>query len=288
MITEFLETWPLFKESYLLGWVLSIFLPLIGVLVVLRRQVFVAVAISKSSILGIAFFLYMSVHLNLHTHHDGGHFIQELTVLIFALLASLLCLRLPGRSSDQREIATVLVFILSTSFSYLLLADTPLGLKEVQERLSSSLISSEMTEVWVTSAFTLMLILCLFKYYKEIYLICTEPNTARVMGYSILKWEFFISAMIGLSVGWSIHLGGWLFVFGTMILPVFIAIIVSKSLIQVFWVAPLVGLGSNLTGFVLAHHFDYPYSQFSIAWLGMIYIILKLLRNVIRRFSPKG
>jgi len=198
-------------------------------------------------------------------------------VLAFSLLASILCLRLPGRPFEQREIATVLVLILSTAFSYVLLADTPIGLKEVNDRISSSLISSDMSEVWISAAISSILILWIFKYHREIYLICVEPVTAKMMGLSVLVWEILISMSIGVGLGWSIHLAGWLFVFGTMIIPVYISIHLSTSMTQVFTLAPLLGLLLNMVGFVLSHKFDYPYSQFSIAFMGSVLLLLKLL-----------
>lgn len=276
MIAEFVDSWSIFRESYLLGWTLSLLLPLVGVLVVLRRQVFIAVAISQASVLGISFFFFLTSVFHFHEHHHGGHFLQELLVLVFSLLASLLCLRLPGKNFEQREVATVLVFILSTAFSYLLLANTPLGLREVHARLSSSLISSNMTEVWVCLGMVIFLSCIIAKYQREIYFVCSEPDVAKMMGVHILSWEILLSVCIGASLGWCIHFAGWLFVFGTMMIPVYTALHVSKSMTQVFIVAPLIGLVLNVMGFVLSHTFDYPYSQFSIAFMGCILLLLKL------------
>lgn len=281
MISDFLDSWLLFKESYLLGWALSLLLPMIGILVILRRQVFVAVAISKSSIMGIAFFLYITFRFNTahqghgHSHDAAWQVYQEIIVVVFSLLASLLSIRTPSRSYDQRDMATALVFVLSTAFSYLLLADSPLGLKEIQGSMSSSLISSDMREVYMTLGVAVILFSFLSKFYRQIYLVSAEPYTARAMGLSVMCYEVFIALTIGACLGWSIHLAGWLFVFATMVIPVYIARHLARSMLQVFWMAPLIGLMLNVSGFIFAHSFDYPFSQFSVAYSGLVFLLLK-------------
>lgn len=272
MITNFLDSWLLFADSYLLGWSLSIFLPLLGILIVLRRQVFVAMAISQTSVLGTAITLALNAH-SLH-HHGIPEWLSWLTVLGFSLLGSCLCLKPLKWSSETREMATVTLFILSTVFTFLVLAHAPLGMKEIQERLSSSLISSKAWEWSATFFLAFLLLIFWFRYHRTILLICTEPETAKVMGWSVLKWEFMLSAIIGLGLGWSIHLGGWLFTFGGLILPVYMARSLSTRFIHLVWLAPTLGLLLNGLAYVLAHDLNIPFSQAAVALMGIAWLLL--------------
>jgi hypothetical protein len=54
MIAEFLSSWPLFHNAYLSGWLISVLLALIGVLVVARDQIFLGATVPQASALGIA------------------------------------------------------------------------------------------------------------------------------------------------------------------------------------------------------------------------------------------
>ena len=274
---NFLESWSLFADSYLLGWSLSIFLPLLGVLVVLRRQVFVAMAISQTSILGMAITLPLSAH-SLH-YHGLPEWLSWLTVLGFSLLGSCLCLKPLKWSSEAREMATVTLFILSTVSTFLVLSQAPLGMKEIQQYFSSSLISSQAWEWWTTFFFALLMFLFWFKFHRAILLICTEPETAKVMGWSVLRWELILSSVIGLGLGWSIHLSGWLFTFGGLILPVYIARKVSTRFIHLIWLAPLLGLILNILAYISAHDLNIPFSQAAVALLGVAWIAMVLVKR---------
>ena len=272
MISGFLDSWFIFADSYLLGWSLSVFLPLIGILVVLRRQVFVAMAISQTSVLGLAITLALGSHA---LHYEGiPEWVCWLTVLGFSLLGSCLCLKPLKWTDEAREIATVTLFILSTVFTYLVLTHAPLGMKEIQERLSSSLISSQAWEWIATFALAILLMLFWFFYHRTIVLICTEPETAKVLGWSVLKWELLLSAIIGLGLGWAIHLGGWLFTFGSLILPVYMARSLSTRFIHLLWLAPSLGFFINTVAYVFAHDLDIPFSQAAVGLMGLLWLAL--------------
>jgi zinc transport system permease protein len=281
LIAHFLESWSIFADSYMLGWSLSLFLPLLGILIVLRRQVFVAMAISQTSVLGMAITLALSAH-SLHDHGVPS-WLNWLTVLGFSLLGSCLCLKPLRWSSEAREMATLTLFILSTVFTYLVLTHAPLGMREIQERLSSSLISSQAWE-WKLTALLAFVLMCFWlRYHRAVLLICTEPETAKVMGWSVLKWEFILSSIIGLGLGWSIHLSGWLFTFGSLVLPVYMARSISKRFIHLVWLAPLLGLILNILAYVFAHDLDVPFSQAAVALVGIAWLMLAIIKNLIIR-----
>jgi zinc transport system permease protein len=272
LISGFLESCSIFADSYLLGLSLAVFLPLIGILIVLRKQVFVAVAISQTSVLGLAITLSFGSHA-LH-HHGVPEWVCWVTVLGFSLLGSCLCLKPLKWNPDAREMATVSLFILSSVFTFLVLANSPLGMKEIQEQLASSLISCDPWEWIATFILSALVMLFWIFFHRTIIMICTEPETAKVMGWSVILWELMLSSIIGLSLGWAIHLGGWLFTFGCLILPVYIARSLSTRFVHLIWLAPLIGLVLNSIAYVLAYDLNIPFSQAAIALMGLFWLFL--------------
>ena len=63
MIQDFASSWHLFHNSYLAGWLIGLLLALIGVLVVARNQIFIGVAVSQASTLGIALTMWLGGEL---------------------------------------------------------------------------------------------------------------------------------------------------------------------------------------------------------------------------------
>ncbi len=253
-------------------------MPLFGVLIILRRQVFVAMAISQTSVFGMAITLAMSAH-SFH-HHGIPEWLSWATVLLFSLLGSCLCLKPLRWSSEAREMATVTLFVLSTVFTYLILTQAPLGMREIQDRMSSSLISSQAWEWRLTFLFAFLMLLFWLRYHRAILLICTEPETAKVMGWSVMKWELCLSMIIGLGLGWSIYLSGWLFTFGTLVLPVYMARSISSRFIHLVWLAPGLGFGLNVAAYICAHDLNVPFSQGAVALLGVVWLAITVIRRI--------
>lgn len=59
MIAAFLDSWSLFQNTYLAGWAIAVALAVTGVWVVARNQIFLGIAVSQASALGIAVALWL-------------------------------------------------------------------------------------------------------------------------------------------------------------------------------------------------------------------------------------
>lgn len=236
-----------------------------------------AMAVSQTSVFGMAITLAMSAH---SSHHHGiPEWLSWATVLSFSLLGSCLCLKPLCWSSEAREMATVTLFILSTVFTYLILTQAPLGMREIQDRMSSSLISSQPWEWMLTFLFALLMLLFWLRYNRAVLLICSEPETAKVMGWSVIKWELCLSMIIGLGLGWSIYLSGWLFTFGSLVLPVYMARSLSRRFIHLVWLAPSMALLINVFAYIFAHDLNIPFSQAAVASLGVVWLVIVTIRG---------
>lgn len=274
-MNDFIDSWSLFAEAYVLGWCLAIFLPLLGILIVIRRQIFIAAAISQSSILGLSCFLSLTYRLD-HLH------VPELVFMLFASwLASLLCLRSADNSNKDREPITAVVFLLSSALALLLLAHAPLGLEKIQKRMSSSLIGASWNEVYLLVALLIILGLFWKKYHRTIFMVCLEPLSARAMGINVKLWDFLISSLLGLSIGWCIHMSGMLFVFSSLVLPILIAKEWASTMKGTLFLAPIMNLIIVFLGFILSHQYDYPMAQFCVALQGALFFISFIFKNII-------
>ena len=151
MISEFIESWSLFGQSYLAGLSIALLLSLVGVVVVARNQIFIGVAVSQASALGVAFVLWLCSILGHSLHHLHG--ILAPAAVLFAVAAMLLTSGKPGGNHKETyEALTGWVFLLSASFTVLLLAHSPHGHAEIQHVLNSTIIGATMRDVVVFSA----------------------------------------------------------------------------------------------------------------------------------------
>ena len=268
MIESFFGSWDLFQYTYLAGWLIGLLLSLVGVLVVARDQIFIGVAVSQASTLGIALGLGLGnvpgAERWTWLESEG---VLALMAVVFAVLAALVTARGGGIGRESHEAITGWVFLASASLSILLVAHSPHGLEEVQRLLSSSIIGATIVDVWMFASLAGCTLLAVSVAHRRLLLFAMDPAMAAAVGLRVTWWAGGVAIWLGLAVGLSMRVSGMLYTFGSLVLPALIAKNVCREVRTMFVVAPGFALGASAVGFVVANHYDYPPAQMTVALL---------------------
>jgi ABC-type Mn2+/Zn2+ transport system permease subunit len=277
VITSFIESWDLFQHTYMAGWLIALLLSLVGVLVVARDQIFIGMAVSQASTLGIAVGLQLSSLIGLSWFASDGFL--SLLAVTFAILAALLTARGGKTGQESHEAITGWVFLLSASLSILLVAHSPHGLVEVQRLLSSSIIGATSTDVWTIGTLAILTTVAVGVGHRHVLLCVLDPDMATAIGIRVSLWTVGIAVWLGLLIGLSMRVSGMLFTFGCLVLPALVAKNLCREVRTVFLIAPLVAIASAAVGFVFANYYDYPPAQMTVAVLCLLQILAWLCRR---------
>jgi len=281
MIGEFVASWPLFQNTYLVGWLIGLLLSLVGVLAVARDQIFVGAAMSQASTLGIALAMWIGIWVAPETlpwlHSD--EFLSAMAVT-FSLIAALITGGWAELNRESHEAITGWVFLLSTSLSILIVSHSPHGLEEIHRLLASSIIGATRADVWNFSALAGLTALFLATTHRRTLLFLMDPAMAAAVGMHTGRWAAIISLLLGLAVGLSIRSSGMLYTFGCLVLPALVAKNICREVGPMFLVAPLVAILTGAVAFVLANHYDYPPAQMTVALLSLLLTIAWLFRRL--------
>lgn len=280
MIQEFVSSWHLFQHSYLAGWLIAILLSLIGVLVVARNQIFLGAAVSQASTLGIALAIWLSESLllsglpglNLAT-------LAPAMAVIFSMAAAVLTSPRCEEGRETPEAVTGWVFLLSASGAILIVSHSPIGLEEVHRLLSSSIIGATARDVWMFGGLAVLTTIFICLFHQHLLLFSLDPAMAAAVGLNLAFWGLASSAWLGLAVGLAIRTSGMLYTFGCLVLPALIAKNLSREVLTMFWLSPVIALGTGISGFILAHHFDFPPAQMTVALLNLFLCLAWIFRR---------
>jgi ABC-type Mn2+/Zn2+ transport system permease subunit len=283
VIADFLASWTLFHNTYLVGWLISLLLALIGVLVVARDQIFIGAAVSQASTLGVAMALGMAGWAAFETVHwlNSDVFLSVMAVAC-SIIAALLTARSGDIGQESHEAITGWVFLVSASVSVLIVAHSPHGLDEIHRLLSSSIIGATRSDVWIFASLLVCTVLGIGIYHRSILLFIMDPAMAAAVGVKIVWVSILLSAWLGLAVGLSIKVAGMLYTFGCLVLPALVAKNVCRNVRPMFVVAPLVAVGTATVGFVLANHYDDPPAQMTVALLCLCVVAAWVVRRLRR------
>ena len=262
MIHEFVVSWSLFRDSYLAGWLMAVTLPLLGVLVVARDQIFVGAAASQASLLGIACALRLLSALGIASAVAAtGDAVVTAASGGFAILAALLTAGGGRRRTDSHESVTGFVFLASASTAVLLMAHSPHGMDEINRLLASTIIGATSADVALFLVLATATIALVARYSQELLLLVMDAEMAEAVGMHVKAWNVSTAAWLGIVIGLSNRVAGAIFTFGCLVLPALAARSLCREVRTMFLVAPALGLAAAMVAFVLAHALDFPPGQ---------------------------
>jgi ABC-type Mn2+/Zn2+ transport system permease subunit len=268
VIDEFFSSWTLFHNTYLAGWLIALLLPLVGVVVVARNQIFIGAAVSQASTLGIAIGMVLGDRLG------GGELawlrtdaFLSVTAVACSLGAALVTAGTGNDGAESHEALTGWVFLFSASVAILVVARSPHGLEEIHRLVASSIIGATRGDLWTFGLLAAITIAGLVMLHRPLLLFAMDPAMAAAVGMPVRAWAVVTSLWLGLVTGLSIRASGILYSFGCLVLPALLARSVCREVRPMFVVAPAAALATAAAGFVLANHYDFPPGQMTVALL---------------------
>lgn len=283
---EFVESWELFHNSYLEGWLVALMLSLIGVVVVARDQIFIGAAVSEASTVGIAVALCIATWATEPARMSSlgtapswlqSDTFQATMAVLFSIAAALLTARGGRARRESAEAITGWVFLISASLSVLIVSHSPHGLEEIHRVHSSSIIGATGTEVWIFGGFCLVSIVAMAGMHRRLLLFAVDPPMAASVGMKVRWWAVGTALWLGLANGLAIRASGMLYTFGMLVLPALVAKNLCREVRPMLLVSPLVALLTATIAFVLANHYDFPPAQAAIALLGLLLALVWII-----------
>jgi len=126
---------------------------------------------------------------------------------------------------------------------------------------------------------SLMILSVIILFFKEIQAILYDREIALTVGVPEKIFYFLIIFMLGLTIAVSMRVIGALLVDAFILLPAMGAILISKSLKQIFFFSSLFGLISGMIGLYLSFLLDIPASSTIIIMASLIIAICFLIQR---------
>jgi ABC-type Mn2+/Zn2+ transport system permease subunit len=279
VLTDFASAWPLFHNAFVTGWLLAAVLAMAGVLVVARGQIFVGAAVAQASTLGVALVLWLDGFVGGLAWSESDAFLTAMAVAA-AVTAALATTRGAGEpGAPSPEALTGWVYLFAASAAILVVARSPHGLEEVHRLLSSSIIGASGTDVALFATLLALASLVVAQAHRPLLLLAVDPLMAAAVGVPVGRWNALLSCGLGLLIGLAIPTAGVLYAFGCLVLPPLVARNLCREMRPMFVVAPVVAVGTSMVAFVVAHHWDLPPGQATVALLCLLVAVSRGLRR---------
>jgi len=260
--------------------------PLVGVFLVLRRLVFMGVALPQISSTGVAIALSLPLWLGLNMNvHDtqSGHVLAFAGSCTFSVTAILLLAFLERRGRGLPEGRLGVTYVVSSALSILLLAKNPYGEVGWLDLLKGEVITISNFDFILTAAVLACVVIILALFHREILLVSFDREMAITLGKNVVFWDVLLYLIIGLTVSMAVLSVGPLIAFGFLLIPALTAHLFARNMQQFTVLSSLIGGTTAFFGFWLAYAKDLPVGPTDVVLLGFLYsaawVVARLLAN---------
>jgi ABC-type Mn2+/Zn2+ transport system permease subunit len=269
-----IDAWSLFADAWLSSWCAAGLLGLLGVAVVAREQVFLGAAMAQAATAATALALFLGA---------GAASLAALHLETpLAIAAATAVAFVTGRG--HRESAIALVFIGGSAMALLLVAQVPHGLQEVQRLTASSMVGASRVDTVVLAVACILLATAVLRWRAVLVTWLLDPAFAAAVGLRLPRLEALLAVVLGLSVGWTLQVGGLLFVLGGLVLPALAARSLARELGTALLLAPLLAVVLAVIGSTVSHFYDLPPAQSTVA----LWALIALLAATVGRWRTRG
>lgn len=221
---------------------------MLGVFVILKRVVFIGIALSEAAALGVASSILFHFHPFL-----GAAAVTLATVAILAYPFEKQ--RLP------REAMLGVIYVFAASLSVLLVAHSGFGLHEVQSLLYGDLILSSPSDFAIIAATLTPIAVYLLLFLRPSLYTFLDREASQVLGMKVMIWEMLFFFALGVAVSAASKVAGALLVFCYLVVTPSAALLLSKRLWVVLLLAAAISVTATLAGMLWSVRSDLPTNQ---------------------------
>jgi ABC-type Mn2+/Zn2+ transport system permease subunit len=248
--------------------------PLVGVFLVMRRLVFMGVALPQISSTGVAAALSLPLWVGFRLADHGSHSAHALAFagsIIFALAAILVLAFMERRGHGQPEGRLGTAYVVAAALSILLLAKNPYGEIGWLDMLKGEVIAVSTFDLALTASTLTLVVATLGFFYKELLVVSFDREMATILGKKVVFWDALLYLLIGLTVSMAVLSVGPLIAFGFLLIPALTAHLFARTMRQFTALASLIGGAAAFIGFWMAYRWDLPVGPTDVVLLGVIY-----------------
>jgi ABC-type Mn2+/Zn2+ transport system permease subunit len=272
-LVEILQPDFLLRDALLGSVLVGIVCPLVGAYFMLRRMIFLGVALPQLSAAGIAF-SFIAYGLAVGAHEHGNVSERSLAMVgsfAFTLGGLLLLTAFEGRGRESAEARIGVTYAIAAALTVLFLALDPHGDAEMVNLLKGDILATTRASLSVLAGVLGTVVLVLFAFRKEFLLVSFDRDLAIVFGKRVRLWDGLLYLLMGVTISIGVMMAGPLVTFGFLVLPPLTARLLTRRMLSFLLASAAIGGGTGFGGFYCAYRMDLPLgpAEVTFASLGL-------------------
>jgi len=290
-LTDMLSPTFLLRDALIGSVLVGVVCPLVGVYFVLRRMIFLGVALPQLSAAGIAC-SFVAYRLMVEMHEHGNVSERSLAMLgslAFTLGGILVLTAFERRGRETVEARIGVTYAIAAALTILFLALDPHGDAEMVNLLKGDILATTRTSLNLLVGVLGAVVLVPFAFRKEFLLVSFDRDLAVVFGKRVALWDGLLYLVIGATISLGVMTAGPLVTFGFLVVPTLTARMLTSRMLTFSLVAAALGGVAAFGGFYGAYRLDLPLGPAEVALASVLLVIVgggTMLRGGARLHAP--
>ena len=230
------------QKAFLVGILLAIIIPLIGVIVVLKRLSMIGDALSHTSLAGVALGLLLGIE-------------PIVGAVVVCVVAAFSIETIRRRLPRYAEISISIIMSVGIGLASVLTGFIEDG-AAFNSYLFGSIVAITDTEVLMVVIVTVIVVATFLLLYKELMFITFDEQGAILAGLPVKKINFVITLLTAITVSVAARSVGALIVSSLMVIPVACAMQIANSYKKTVLYSVLFAVAFTVVGLVLSYYFN--------------------------------
>jgi len=253
------------QRAFIVGTILSLITPLLGIFVVLKRYSMLADTLAHISLLGVATGIVLGY---------SPHF----TTIVIVLLSAWLIEFLRNRFNLYSDSLLALFLSGSLSISIILISLSDNFNASLLSYLFGSILSVQTEDIWIVSIIGVLIGIVMLLFINDYIYLSLDEEVAQVAGIKVAILNILFLTLVSLLIAFSIHIIGSLLISALIIIPVVSAIQYRRGFFQTLQMAILFSFLAVFFGLILSFYFSIP-SGASIVVNSLIIFLFSIWKN---------
>jgi len=288
-VLEVLRPGFLLRDALIASILVGTVCPLIGVYFVLRRMIFLGVALPQLSAAGIAFALLIHrMAIGPHAHGDAtDSMLARLGATGFTLGGILVLAALERRGREIVEARIGMVYAVAGALTILFLAADPWGEAQIVNLLKGELLAATERSLAFLALVLGVVILAVMVFQKEFLLVSFDRDLAVVFGKNVTAWDTLLYVLCGVTISFGVLAAGPLVTFGFLLAPPLAARLVTRRMLTFSIASAAIGGLSAFVGFCAAYRYDMPLGPSEVAVSAVVLLVVVGFTRLRRALIPQ-
>ncbi len=282
-LLEILSPDFLLRQALIGSVLVGLVCPLVGVYFILRRMIFLGVALPQVSAAGIAFAaLVHQIVTSLYAHIAlSERWLATIGSISFTL-AALLILAAFERQRETVEARIGITYVVAAAASMLFLATNPTAEAHMVNLLKGDILATTGLSLTLMVGVFGVIVLVLIAFRKEFLLVSFDRDLAVVFGKRVEWWDMLLYLTIGIAIALGVITAGPIVTFGFLVVPPFTARLITHRMLTFSLTSAGLGAVTAFVGFYCAYRFDLPLGPTEVVVASLVLVLVWSINRACR------